>query len=521
MAMTPSPPDPMADGTVRASRSSGMAGPLSVSQVTAMVADAITSSLPTSISVVGEISNFKRHGSGHLYLTLKDKTSELSCVMWRSAAANLKFVPSDGMMIVATGHVAVFERSGRYQLYIRRLEPRGVGELELAFRQLCERLRREGLFDAARKRPIPAFPRRVAVVTSATGAAVVDILRTLTRRFPCVDVLLYPVAVQGSGAAPQIARAISQLNRQRHRLGGVDVMIVGRGGGSLEDLWAFNEEVVARAIFASTIPVISAVGHEVDVTIADLVADLRAATPTAAAELAVPVLEEVLRNLEMHQARLERVVSGRIELAGVKLAGAARRSLFREPLTMVHRREQLVDEAVHRVWIELDRQWQQSRRRLETLERVVQRIAPHACLLRQATLVHRLERRLHWSATRRFHQVQQALQRSVHRVLQACPAGYLPELASHVARLERAMPMLLHHKTALLATRVRGQQERLTAMGYRSVIRRGFSITRIKRGGKVIRSVRALRDRDRVVTELSDGSFESEVLNLHQLELFD
>ncbi len=265
--------------------------PISVSQLTAMVKRAIEETLPSTLHVVGEISNFKRHSSGHLYLTLKDRASELSCVMWRSAAAKLPFGPEDGLEVIATGRVEVFERSGRYQLYIRKLEPRGVGALELAFRQLRERLSDAGLFAEKHKRPIPRYPRRIAIVTSPTGAAIADMLRTIKRRYPCVHILVHPVRVQGPGAAQEIAAAIRRVNACAERLGGIDSMIVGRGGGSLEDLWPFNEETVARAIHASRIPIISGVGHEVDVTIADLVADVRAATPTAAAELAAPVLE--------------------------------------------------------------------------------------------------------------------------------------------------------------------------------------------------------------------------------------
>ncbi|MDO8631193.1 MAG: exodeoxyribonuclease VII large subunit, partial [Phycisphaerales bacterium] len=292
-----------------------LAGPLTVSQLTSLIKRAIQDSLPATVHVVGEISNFKRHASGHLYLTLKDAGSELACVMWRADAAKLKFSPEDGLEVIATGGVEVFERAGRYQLYIRRLEPRGVGALELAFRQLCAKLEKEGLFDPRRKKPLPRFPRRIVLVTSPTGAAVADMIRTIERRFPCVHVLVYPVRVQGDGAAAEIASAVRSVNSNAERLGGVDLMIVGRGGGSLEDLWAFNEEIVARAIFASSVPIISAVGHEVDVTIADLAADVRAATPTAAAEIAVPVLDELLSGLGAQELRLVYGVRAKVEPA--------------------------------------------------------------------------------------------------------------------------------------------------------------------------------------------------------------
>ena len=242
--------------------------------------------------------------------------------------------------MVATGGIEVFERAGRYQLYVRKIEPRGVGALELAFRQLCEKLERQGLFDPTRKKPLPAYPRRIVIVTSPTGAAIADMIRTIERRYPCVNLLIYPVRVQGSGAAQEIARAVAQVNAHADALGGVDVMIVGRGGGSLEDLWAFNEEIVARALFASNIPVVSAVGHEVDITIADLVADVRAATPTAAAELVVPVLAEAVADIDRFDYRLRRGVASIVKLCRSQLTVLERRRVFREPLLFVRHREQ-------------------------------------------------------------------------------------------------------------------------------------------------------------------------------------
>jgi len=247
---------------------------MTVTQLNALVKRVLGNGLPATIHLTGQISNYSRPGSGHLYFTLKDENSEVRAVMWKTAATTVKFKIEDGMEVVATGGVDVYEPRGQYQFYVRKLEPKGVGNLELAFRQLYDRLSREGLFDNDRKKTIPKYPRRIGIVTSPTGAAIHDILQTLRRRFPCIEVMLYPVRVQGEGAANEIAAAIRKLNEQATALGGIDVMIVGRGGGSLEDLWAFNEEVVARAIFDSSIPVISGVGHEVDVTIADLVADL-------------------------------------------------------------------------------------------------------------------------------------------------------------------------------------------------------------------------------------------------------
>ncbi|HUN81091.1 MAG TPA: exodeoxyribonuclease VII large subunit, partial [Phycisphaerae bacterium] len=311
-----------------------------VSQITQMVKRALTTNLPASLHVVGQISNISNPSGGHFYFTLKDATSELRCVMWRSDGAKLKFKPTDGLEVVAVGAVDVFEPRGQYQFYATKLEPRGVGALELAFKQLKERLEREGLFDAGRKRALPKFPRRIGVVTSTTGAAIRDILQTIQRRYAAVEVFVFGVRVQGDGAAEEIADAIGRLNAASAGLGGIDVLLVGRGGGSIEDLWAFNEEVVARAIFASAIPVISAVGHEVDFTIADFVADVRAATPTAAAELVVPVLADLLEGIEIRTARLRRGLGSAVESARSRLALIERFEWFRDPVGRINRRNE-------------------------------------------------------------------------------------------------------------------------------------------------------------------------------------
>ncbi|MDO8526289.1 MAG: exodeoxyribonuclease VII large subunit [Deltaproteobacteria bacterium] len=256
--------------------------------------------------VAGEISNFKAHPNGHFYFDLKDDKAVLRAVMFRGANGNLAFKMENGMEIISHGRLSVYEARGQYQIIIDYCEPKGVGALQLAFEQLKKRLHAEGLFEAKYKKQIPFLPRKIGVVTAPTGAAIQDILNILHRRFPSVHVLLVPVRVQGSGSAEEIAEAIAALNRQSD----IDVMIVGRGGGSIEDLWAFNEEVVARAIFASRIPVISAVGHEIDFTIADFVADKRAPTPSAAAELAVPNRED----LAAHAAELKRQLLKAIRL---------------------------------------------------------------------------------------------------------------------------------------------------------------------------------------------------------------
>ncbi|MFX3674795.1 MAG: exodeoxyribonuclease VII large subunit [Paenisporosarcina sp.] len=253
-----------------------------------------------NVFVKGELSNVKIHSSGHVYFTLKDDQSRMPAVLFAAQARLLKFKPESGMNVLVQGDVNVYENSGQYQLYAQHMQPDGIGELFIAYEQLKEKLQNEGLFSDSRKRPIPKFPQKIGVITATTGAAIRDITTTLNRRYPLAEVLIFPALVQGVGAAPSIVKAIQQAQNNH----GIDVLIVGRGGGSIEDLWAFNEEIVARAIVDSLIPIISAVGHETDTTIADYVADLRAPTPTAAAELAVPSQIELLKHMMNRTSQL-------------------------------------------------------------------------------------------------------------------------------------------------------------------------------------------------------------------------
>lgn len=275
-----------------------------------------------NVWVKGEISNFKHHSSGHMYITLKDETGVLKAVIFRSAAAELAFTPRDGMKVMARGRVSVYEAGGAYQLYIEEMTEQGIGDLYVAYEKLKKQLEAEGMFDEEHKKPIPKFPQSIGVVTASTGAAVRDIINIVTRRYPAAKILIYPTLVQGSGAKESIVKAIEYFNKEKN----VDTLIVGRGGGSIEDLWAFNEEMVARAIYSSQIPVISAVGHETDFTIADFVAALRAPTPSAAAELAVPNIMELKTNVNIMSARLTQALSRRIESGRLVLKQFAMRS---------------------------------------------------------------------------------------------------------------------------------------------------------------------------------------------------
>lgn len=313
---------------------------LTVSELNARIKGLIESDPALgSVCVRGELSNYKIYPSGHHYFTLKDAESSLRCVMFRSAASKLRFRPESGMGVTVCGRVSVYPRDGAYQLYCEELIPEGAGDLQLAYEQLKERLRREGLFDPAHKKPIPRYPERIAVITSSAGAAVHDIIRVLRKRWPVAKVLLLPVRVQGVEAPPEIVGAIRYANR--HRL--ADLIITGRGGGSIEDLWAFNDERVARAVYESELPVISAVGHEPDVTIADFVADLRAATPSNAAELAVPDMSELREALSAARARLDQAVNRRLSERRKGLEELASRRVMQSPTGFIDQRRLELD----------------------------------------------------------------------------------------------------------------------------------------------------------------------------------
>lgn len=312
---------------------------ISVTELVTAFKEVVEATLPPVI-VEGELSNVKRSAAGHYYLTLKDDHSEIGAVVWKGTASQLKFQPKDGLKVLATGSLQVYVARGSCQFIINRLLPQGVGELELAFRQLKQKLEAEGLFDDDRKQPLPKIPRRIALVTSPTSAAVKDMIQVITRRWPAARLLILPVPVQGEGAAPRIATALNFIKK----IPDVDVVITGRGGGSLEDLWAFNEEVVARAIVDCPVPVISAVGHEVDVSIADLVADRRALTPSEAGELVVPSAEEFRDMLNNNAVRMNRALEGRVDRMRHTLESIASRNIFQRPMTLIDERRQRCDD---------------------------------------------------------------------------------------------------------------------------------------------------------------------------------
>ncbi len=312
---------------------------LTISELTRTIKLVLENELP-AVWAGGEISNFKRHDSGHFYFSLKDEGAQIPSVMWAGRNRGLYFVPRDGMQVIVHGRVAVYEKRGYYQLEVWQMQPAGAGALQAAFEQLKRRLAEEGLFEAAHKIPLPGFPQRIGLVTSTTGAAIRDLISGLRRRWPGLKIVLRPVRVQGKSAALEIAQAITEFNEY----GEVDLLIVGRGGGSLEDLWPFNEEIVARAIYASMLPVISAVGHEIDFSISDFVADVRAATPSAAAEVAVPEAREMRRALRHQMQRALLHLQRRMHIYRERLQRLQRSYGMRRPADVLRQRRQELDE---------------------------------------------------------------------------------------------------------------------------------------------------------------------------------
>ena len=358
---------------------------LSVTQLNTYLKSIIDGdSLLRSLYVVGEISNFTNHyRTGHFYLTLKDENCAVKAVMFASANRRLKFMPENGMKVIVRGRVSVFERDGQYQLYIDDMQPDGLGALNLAFEQLKNRLAQEGLFDERFKKPIPYRCMRIGVVTSATGAVIQDIRNVISRRYPLAEIILAPVQIQGASAAPQIADAIERFNSGDY----ADVLIVGRGGGSLEDLWAFNEEIVARAVFKSRIPIISAVGHETDFTICDFVADLRAPTPSAAAELAVPDIREDIAFVQTVVYECEATLLQRVNDEKERLEMIKERLRYRSPSMLIDQKIQTIDTLMTSALLSVQRKLDSETARLSSTAARLDALSPLRVMARGYSIV--------------------------------------------------------------------------------------------------------------------------------------
>lgn len=438
-----------------------------VSQVNALVKAALQEGMPSRMTVRGEIRDWKHHHSGHCYFALKDANGVLPAVMWAGQFKAVRFSPAEGMSVLATGYVDVYLAGGRYQFYVEAMEPEGKGALQVAFEQRVAKLQAEGLFDPGHKKPLPPYPQRIGVLTSESGAALHDIHQSLSHRWPVAQLLLYPVPVQGQGAADQIARAIRDLNRRNLHLR-LDLLIVGRGGGSIEDLWAFNEEVLARAIYASKIPTISAVGHEVDVTIADLVADARASTPTQAGVVAVPDAQEVLEDIAHCQRRLQVHVQSRLHLSKSRLQTVLAAEAFKRPRSVLGHWEQVLDEL--------------------TLQ--VRQFVLGALALRR-TQVYGIR--------------DQVARIEPHRLLGRCSL----QAGESAARVAAAMASAMSRSQMALES----QTARLCALDPKAVLRRGYTITTCRTTGRLVLTSDDVQLGDILVTETaSENSIESQVV---------
>ncbi|WP_242143731.1 MULTISPECIES: exodeoxyribonuclease VII large subunit [unclassified Bacillus cereus group] len=343
-----------------------------------------------SVWLKGEISNFKYHSRGHMYFTLKDENARIAAVMFAGHNRNIKFRPEDGMKVLVKGKISVYEASGSYQIYVHDMQPDGVGNLHLAYEQLKVRLEEEGLFSRVYKQSIPAYAKTIGVITSPTGAAIRDIITTIKRRYPIGNVIVFPVLVQGEFAAPSVVQAIQTANEMND----IDVLIVGRGGGSIEELWAFNEEIVARAIFASKIPIISAVGHETDFTIADFVADLRAPTPTAAAELAVPNILEMQEKVLQRTLRLQRAMREILHKRQEQLQALQKSYAFRYPRQIYEQKEEQLDRALEQLVLAKERYMEKKVNQLKQLSFYLEKHHPAQRISQTKIAIETLQKQL-------------------------------------------------------------------------------------------------------------------------------
>jgi len=437
-----------------------------VSQITSLIKTSLENSLPAQLTITGEISSFKKHSSGHCYFDLKDENAILPCVMWSSDFTSLKFKPENGLAVIAKGHIDVYAPAGKYQFYAESMTPAGIGALQLAFEQMRKRLAAEGLFKDEHKKPLPKYPFRIGILTSESGAALHDIIDSIYNRWPVAKLLFYDVPVQGEGAAEKIAKAIKDVNR-RNTVLKLDVIIVGRGGGSMEDLWAFNEEVLARAIFASKIPVISAVGHEVDVTIADLVADARASTPTKAGVIAVPDIREVLQQIDSAGKRIRQNIESILKLSAQKLKTILAVAVFRSPVVITQNREQILDELQNSLAESAQLVVLNIRKLLQTYFEKILKIEPHRLMADKKISLNNLQ-----------------------------------------SRLAQKTSTLL----ASVKLQIETQAGRLSACSPKSILNRGYSIAKNAITGNVITRSADVSIGDLIITELAnENTIESKV----------
>ena len=447
------------EGNVESQSVSQGAKVYQVSQLTRDI-KAIMEAAFDSIWVEGEISNFRTVASGHSYFVLKDAKSQVRCVLFKGHRAGIKFQPEDGDQVLLFGRITIYDARGEYQIVTESMEPRGLGALQKAYEQLKIKLEKEGLFDEEKKKPLPEFPWKIGVVTSSTGAAVRDILNIVRRRNQKVSILLYPAKVQGEGAAKEITQGIHELNQRKD----IEVIIIGRGGGSLEDLWAFNEEEVARAITNSRIPIVSAVGHEIDFTIADFAADLRAPTPSAAAELTVPILEDTLREIGSLNEALINSLEKKLKDYFDLLKRLMDRRFFHQPKEIFNPQIQRIDELHSRL--------------LRGLE--------------QNLLNH-----------------QQRFQDKIHRLFQASPEKNIPHMKENLSMLEKRMQHIIQSNLHFRKERFEGILKNLNAFNPLSILERGYSIC--SKDEKSIKSIEGINPGDLINVKLAQGGLSCKV----------
>lgn len=431
----------------------------SISQLNAEVGQLLSQGLP-ALWVEGEISNFIRASSGHLYLSLKDAGAQVRCAMFKGRASSLKLIPKNGLKVLVRGKVGLYEPRGEYQFIIEHMEDAGVGALQRQFEELKRSLQAQGLFAPEHKQTLPAFPRCIGVITSPTGAAIRDIINVLKRRCPQIPVLVYPVLVQGEGSKEQIVNAIRQADREQR----CDVLILARGGGSIEDLWSFNEEVVAHAIYACSLPIISGVGHEIDFTIADFVADVRAPTPSAAAELVSPDMAALQTQVQRLFFQLQRTQQRRLQTASEHLQRLQQRLENQRPTNRLQQKVQRLDELDMRLRAALQRYLQSQQQR-----------------------VMNLSSRLHLQS----------------------PQRQIPRQQAQLLRWQQYLNVLIQQRLAKARDKLQMQAGQLHALSPLATLERGYGIVRHQETGKVVRNTTALRLGQTVTTQLQDGSFES------------
>jgi len=470
---------------------------LTVSQLTQQIERAIKQNIAPVVLVRGEVSNWNHHRqSGHCYFTLKDASSCIDCVMFKDAAGKLKFAPGDGMELLATGRVGVYGQRGKYQLYASSLQPLGQGALELAFQQLKAKLEKEGLFAAERKKPLPSYPQRIALVTSRSTAALQDMLKVL-RTFAHLRIFLYHVPVQGDGSAEKIADAIDHLSACRASFG-IDLAIVARGGGSLEDLWEFNEEIVSRAIARSRLAIVTGIGHEVDVSIADLVADYHAHTPTEAARVVTAHWKNAADSLHNHQTRLHRQIASTFEESRTRLVHISRHEFFRRPIDLIQMRRQRLDDLQRSLHMAIQQRLGRLHRKLTDAATTLERHRPSAILAERRETLVQLERKLSFALTNRLRYARE----DVHAIDR---------------RLQDQHP---RHRLRLARQQVDHIQSLLESYNPTNVLRRGYSITSLKKTGAVARSAATMKGGETIITRFADGTIESVVDDPKQPKLF-